>query len=310
MDIEALALFVRAAELGNITAAGRELDYVPSVASQKLVKLENALGMRLLCRTTRHISLSEDGLAFIPHAQKILSAVDEAYFAIAKGPNTPQQTVKISAPGSFARICLFPAIANFLKAHPNLKVNLVLSDSLQDLSAMGIDVAIRIAELKNSTLVARKIAADHRILCASPGYLHTFGEPRNPDDLEGHRCILLGEEAPWKFTEPGTARRPRMDNVFRTNCGESVRLAAAEGLGIASISQWNAKPSLDSGALVRVMSEFELQQNRDIWAIYPSTKLISSKARLFVEFLISEFAGKFPPQSVHQQQSDDARSQP
>ena len=288
MDIDALSLFIKAAALGNITAAGKELGLLPSVASQKLMKLENTLGLRLLSRTTRHISLTEDGRAFMPYAKNILAAIDEAYFSTTSANSNVRRTLKISAPGSFARICLIPLIADFLKIHRNLKINLILSDSLQDLNEIGIDVAIRIAELKDSTWVARNIAADYRILCASPAYLLSHGEPLTPIELEQHQCILFGEQDQWHFKCPKGAQQPALEAIFRTNCGESVRLAAEQGLGIASISTWNAKASLQNGALVRIMQDFELQQRRNIWAIYPSAKLISSKARLFVEFLTNE----------------------
>lgn len=252
------------------------------------MKLENTLGLRLLSRTTRHIALTEDGRAFMPYAKNILSAIDEAYFSTTSANSSVRRTLKISAPGSFARICLIPLVAEFLKTHHNLKINLVLSDSLQDLNEIGIDVAIRIAELKDSTLVARNLGADYRILCASPAYLLKHGAPLSPEELARHQCILFGEESKWNFQCAEGEQPPALEAVFRSDCGESVRLAAEQGLGIASISIWNARASLQSGALVRVMQGFELQQRRNIWAIYPSAKLISSKARLFVEFMKNE----------------------
>jgi DNA-binding transcriptional LysR family regulator len=287
MEIDGLSLFVRATELGNITAAGKELGLLPSVASQRLAKLERSLGMRLLHRTTRQVSLTEDGAEFLPHAHNILAAVDEAYLASAHGQNAPKRVLKLAAPGSFARIVLLPMIAKFLAQHPNLKIDLVLSDAIQDLTEIGVDVAIRIAVLKDSTQVARRIGSDHRILCAAPAYLAQHGTPQHPDELAAHQCILLGDEERWVFAQPGL-RSELLHGVLRVNCGETARLAAESGLGIVSVSAWNARKALEEGRLVPVLSAWPLAQLRDIWAIYPSSKLISSKARSFVEFLMQE----------------------
>lgn len=293
MDIQALNLFVRSMEMGNITAAGAELGLVPSVASQKLARLEKSLGMRLLHRTTRQVTLTEDGALFLPHASRIIAAVDEAYFTTIKSQETPKRVLRVSAPGSFARICLMPAVTRFLRSHPNLKIDLVLSDEVQNLTEIGIDVAIRIAELKDSTHVARKLGNDKRILCASPAYLERKGEPKEPGDLSRHDCITLGEENRWHFA--GTPRNTSsiINGCFRVNCGETARMAAVEGLGIASISLWNARAFLEKGELVEVLTTFALEQNRTIWAIYPSSRQISSKARALVDFLSQEFADGF-----------------
>jgi len=274
MDINALSLFVRATELGNITAAGKELGLLPSVASQRLAKLENTLGRRLLHRTTRQVSLTEDGVEFLPHAVKILAAVDDAYHLSANGSEVPRRILKLAAPG----------------LNPNLKIDLVLSDAIQDLTEIGVDVAIRIAALKDSTQVARRIGADRRILCAAPDYLAQRGEPAHPDDLQGHQCVLLGDEDSWSFETPDGGSSMAVSGVLRVNCGETARLAAESGLGIASISAWNARTALAEGRLVQILGKFPLRQQRDIWAIYPSSKLISSKACSFVDFLISEYA--------------------
>lgn len=293
MDIQALNLFVRSMEMGNITAAGAELGLVPSVASQKLARLEKSLGMRLLHRTTRQVTLTEDGALFLPHAFRIIAAVDEAYFTTAKGQETPKRGLRISAPGSFARVCLMPALTRFLRSHPNLKIDLVLSDEVQNLTEIGIDVAIRIAALKDSTHVARKLGDDKRILCASPAYLEQKGEPKEPEDLSRHDCIILGEEDRWHFADSPRKLTPIINGFFRVNCGETARMAAVEGMGIASISLWNARASLNKGELVEVLSSFGLEQNRTIWAIYPSSRQISTKARVFVDFLRQEFVDGF-----------------
>lgn len=289
LDLSALSLFVRAAELGNITAAGREAGLAPSVASERLAKLEASLGMRLLHRTTRQVTVTEDGAEFLPHAVRVLAAVDEAYLSRPYGQGAAKRVLKLAAPTSFAQAVLMPIIVRFLDAHPNLKIDLVLSDWIQDLTEIGVDLAIRIDELKDSTHVAREIGTDDRVLCAAPAYLARRGTPKSPEELPGHECVLLGAEDRWTFAASAGGVTAVLDGSLRVNSGDIARLAAEPGLGIASISTWNARRSLAEGRLVQVLADFPLEQRRRIWAIYPSARLISSKARSFVEFLMAAY---------------------
>jgi DNA-binding transcriptional LysR family regulator len=302
LDVEALSLFVRAAEMSNITAAGKELKLPASVASQRLSRLEAFLGMRLLHRTTRSVSLTEDGAEFLQHAHKILAAIDDAYAISQDAPGAFQRTLKIAAPGTLARLYLQPLLRKFLDAHPGLDIDMVLSDSIQNITELGVDVAIRVGKLNDSSHVARKLGPDVRILCASPEYLARKGRPQTPADLAGHDCVLLGDERRWSFTgKDGATVRQEVDGRLRVNCGESARLAAEDGIGIVCVSVWNARASLSAGKLVQVMSDYQVEQTRDIWAIYPSARLISSKARSFVDFLAQELG-----QELRSRMDDDA----
>ncbi|NBP96200.1 MAG: LysR family transcriptional regulator, partial [Gammaproteobacteria bacterium] len=189
METDDLVLFVRVAELRSLTAAGRDLRLTPAVVSARLIRLEKKLGMRLLNRTTRQVDLTPDGHSFLEHSLKILEAVDRAQSAIALNRDSPAGSLKVSAPVSFSRLHLAPAVARFTEAHPNLQLQLVASDRFDDFFHEQIDLLIRVAELKDSNMVARRIATSRRVLCASPDYLARVGEPKTPKELTEHNCL-------------------------------------------------------------------------------------------------------------------------
>lgn len=191
MNTDHLRLFLRVAATHNISSAGAELGLSPAVASVHLNKLEESLGVRLVHRTTRRVSLTEEGLAFFHHAEDVLSSVEAAKASVGAGSESPSGTLRVAAPASFGRMHLIPALKEFTQQHPNLNIDLMLSDTIIDLVEGGFDIAIRNSELKDSSLIARKLANDRRILCASPGYLASQGEPKTPQDLTSHNCITL-----------------------------------------------------------------------------------------------------------------------
>ncbi|MBD1390327.1 LysR family transcriptional regulator [Neiella sp. HB171785] len=289
MNIDHLKLFVRVASTHNITAAGAELGLSPAVASAHIGKLEQSLGVRLIHRTTRRVSLTEEGKAFLPHAQEVLAGVEAAKAAVGTGKLTPQGNLRITAPASFGRMHLVPALAGFLARYPDLTVELRMSDTIVDLIEGGFDVAIRNAELKDSTLIARKLATDKRILTASPAYIAAHGEPRTPQDLHRHKCIhLLGLET-WSFTTSQGAIQIKTNGVFRTDNGEAVRDACAAGLGISVNSTWSAYQHLQRGELVQVLSDYPLLSETALWAVYPSSRLVAPKVRAFVDYFADCF---------------------
>ena len=187
MNIEHLKLFVRLAATQNISLAGSELGISPAVASAHINKLEQGLDVRLVHRTTRKVSLTEEGLAFLPHAEEVLASVEAARAAVGAGSASPRGTLRITAPASFGRMHLMPALTGFLNRFPELSADIRFSDSIVDLVEGGFDIAIRNAELKDSSLIARKLATDQRIVCASPDYLSAFGEPATPDQQTAQR---------------------------------------------------------------------------------------------------------------------------
>jgi DNA-binding transcriptional LysR family regulator len=284
MNIEHLKLFVRLAITNNISLAGRELGVSPAVASAHISKLEEELGVRLVHRTTRKVSLTEEGVAFLPHAEEVLASIEAARASVGSGDALPKGTLRVTAPSSFGRMHLMPALNGFLSRYPDLVIDLRLSDSIVDLVEGGFDIAIRNANLKNSTLIARKLAPDNRIVCASPDYLAKFGEPSSPHDLRDHQCInLIGLES-WIFNTPDGQVSIKTTGSFRTDHGEAVRDACANGIGVAISSTWSVYEHLERGKLVQILGDYPLVSEAAIWAVYPSSRLLAAKVRVFIDY--------------------------
>lgn len=293
MNIEHLKLFVRLAITNNISLAGRELRLSPAVASAHISKLEQELGVRLVHRTTRKVSLTEDGVAFLPHAEEVLASIDAARASVGDGELLPKGTLRVTAPSSFGRMHLIPAIKGFLSRYPDLSMDLRLSDSIVDLVEGGFDIAIRNADLRNSTLIARRLATDNRIVCASPDYLANFGEPSFPGDLRNHQCInLIGLES-WTFDTADGHVTIKTTGNFRTDHGEAVRDGCVSGLGISIASTWSVYQHLERGELVQILKDYPLISESAIWAVYPSSRLLAPKVRVFIDYF-AEYYGSSP----------------
>jgi DNA-binding transcriptional LysR family regulator len=289
MNIEHLKLFVRIAATHNISMAGQDLGLSPAVASAHINKLEEGLGVRLIHRTTRKVSLTEEGKSFLPYAEDVLSSVDAALSSVGVGSISPQGTLRITAPASFGRMHLLPALNQFIALFPNLNVDLKLSDTIVDLVEGGFDIAIRNSYLKDSSLIARKLATDNRILCASPQYLATYGEPETPKALSAHNCITLFGLEDWGFATPNGQLNIKVKGNFRTDNGEAIRDACANGLGITINSKWSVYQHLQRGELVQILKDYPLVPEAAIWAVYPSSRLLAPKVRAFIDYYIEYF---------------------
>jgi DNA-binding transcriptional LysR family regulator len=293
MNIEHLKLFVRIASTHNISSAGKELGLSPAVASAHISKLENGLSVRLIHRTTRQVSLTEEGQAFLPHAENVLASIGIAKAAIGSGSVSPQGTLRVTAPASFGRMHMVPAFEGFLSKYPDLKVDIKLSDSIIDMVEGGFDIAIRDASLNDSTLIARKLASDKRIICASPDYLKKYGEPKTPQDLLKHQCTNFMGLENWQF-ETSTGRETiKTVNNFRGDNGEAVRDACINGIGITMSSIWCSYKHLRTGELVQILKDYPLVSSTDIWAVYPSSRLVAPKVRAFINYF-SDYFGEAP----------------
>lgn len=291
MNIEHLKLFIRVANTQNISAAGYEMDLSPAVASSYINKLEKHLGVRLIHRTTRKIALTEEGIAFLPHAEGVLTQIMTAEAAVGVGNHKPSGTLRVAAPASFGRMHIVPALETFLTRYPDLTIDLRLSDTIIDLVEGGFDIAIRNAELKDSTLIARMLAPDHRILCASPKYIAQHGTPKTPHELTKHACInLIGLEN-WTFETNKTPITIKTKGVFRTDNGEAIRDAAINHLGITVSSTWSIYEHLNNGELIQVLPEHKLYSKTNIWAVYPSSHLLAPKVRAFIDYFAQQFNG-------------------
>ena len=273
--------------------AGKELGLSPAVASAHINKLEDGLGVRLIHRTTRKVSLTEEGTAFLPHAEDVVASVRAAHASVGAGSTSPIGTLRVAAPASFGRMHLLPALNDFFVRYPDLSIDLKLSDSIIDLVEGGFDIAIRNSELKDSSLIARKLAPDTRILCASPNYLAKYGEPKFPDELNFHQCITLMGLDNWYFQTEKGQFNIKVKGRLRTDNGEAVRDACINGLGITINSKWSAYQQIKSGELVQILKDFPLTSNTAIWAVYPTSRLLAPKVRAFIDYF-SEYFGDTP----------------
>ncbi|MDG3085878.1 LysR family transcriptional regulator [Vibrio hannami] len=293
MNIEHLKLFVRLAATHNISQAGQELGLSPAVSSSHINKLEEALGVRLVHRTTRKVSLTEEGMAFLPHAEEVLASVEAARAAVGVGDSIPKGTLRITAPASFGRMHLMPVLKTFQEKYPDLVIDLRLTDSIVDLIEGGFDVAIRNAELKDSSLIARKLAVDKRIICASPEYLSKNGKPSKPEDLKEHKFLSLSGLENLLFDGPDGRIHVKPQASFKTDHGEAVRDACVNGMGIALCATWIAYEHMKRGELVEILADYTLVSDAAIWAVYPSSRLLAPKVRVFIDHL-ADFYGNPP----------------
>ncbi|NER39383.1 MAG: LysR family transcriptional regulator [Oscillatoria sp. SIO1A7] len=286
MDILSLRLFLRIAALGGVTAAAQDLSLSPASASARLVKLEETLGIRLFNRTTRSVSLTTDGEAFLPYAQQIIETLETGLSAVKGQGAEAEGLLRITMPGSFGRMYIIPALAEFHARHPLVSLDLRLSDAVLDVVEGAYDLIIRNAPLVDSSLIVRKLASDRRILVASPTYLERHGTPSRPEELAEHKCVSLADATRWTFENGQTVSVPQS---FAIDDGEALRQMLELGLGIGIKSVWNASESLKSGLLVEVMPEFPLVTNSAIWLLYPSRRIIPPKVHAMIDFLLERF---------------------
>ena len=293
MNVEHLKLFVRLATTQNISRAGQEIGLSPAVASTYINKLEAGLGVRLVNRTTRKVSLTEAGQAFLPHAKEVLTTIEMARASVGAGSTAPSGILRVTAPASFGRIHLLPALKGFLSTYPDLSLDLRLSDTIVDLVEGGFDIAIRNSELTDSTLIARKLAPDKRIICAAPDYLERKGIPQSPQALTEHQCInLVGMES-WVFDTSDGRTSIKTHGNLRTDNGEAIRDACINGMGLTISATWSVFQHIRNGDLVQVLPDYPLASDTAIWAVYPSTRLLPPKVRVFIDYF-ADFYGDPP----------------
>ena len=288
-----LEIFASVVATGSMSLTGRALGFSPAVISKRIKRLEDRLGTRLLQRTTRQISLTEAGQGFYDRVLAILAGLEEAEAYIAGRSSQMHGTLKISAPTSFGRLHIAPHLKSFMQAHPELALNLVLSDEFVDIVGGGFDLAIRIAELTDSSLVARRLAPVRRVLCASPAYIDAHGMPEDIDDLRRHICLPAHNLDPWRLEGPKGSLIFRPEGRLITNSSEVVREAVIAGLGIALRSTWDIGPELRDGRLMQVLPAYEGSHNVTLSAVYPSRQFLPAKVRVFIDFL-AELYGPVP----------------
>jgi DNA-binding transcriptional LysR family regulator len=292
MDTESVRLFVLCAEKLNISGAGRELGMAPAVASARLAKLEKTLGADLLRRTTRKVSLSLEGVDFLPFAKEMLAQEDAALAALGMVTPTVRGTLRFAAPSTFAQNYIAPILPNFLKKYPDITLDLRLSDTQFDLIEGSFDLALRNQEMSDSSLKGRKLADDTRVLCASPAYLAERGAIEKPTDLAQHRLISFKDFA-TKGLISDTGKKANFDPKAaneRLLCddGQSQKIATMAGVGVSINSMWSVHRELANGGLVRVLPNYRLDQQAALWLVYPKSNVLTAKVRVFIDFLLDE----------------------
>jgi DNA-binding transcriptional LysR family regulator len=301
MDLDSLRLFVRAAEKLNISAAGRDLGLAPAVASGRLAKLEREVGAELLHRSTRKVSVSIEGEEFLPFAREILAQNDAAMAALGKGQARASGTIRFAASSSFAQLYIAPILPEFLDRHPEINLDLRLSDAPFDLLDGSFDLALRNGSLGDSSLKARKLADASDILCAAPSYLERRAALQSPEDLSGHDLIAFRQlGSSMELVRDGERATIAMRNEktrIELDDGASQRLATMAGLGISLNARWNVAEALSEGALVEVLPDWQLVSDRAVWLVYPKSNVLTAKVRVLIDFLVEKIDRNPPWQS-------------
>ncbi len=293
-----ISLFLRVLDLGSISAAARSLDLSVAVASQRLKRLERELGVRLLHRTTRQLHATPEGAALAEQGRALVEDLEALTTGLRQAGTEVAGTLRVTTSASFGRQYISPLLPEFMARHPRIKLSINLNDQRLDLVSSGFDLAIRIGALDDSTLVARKLADNRRVLCASPEYLRKHGAPRAPEDLAHHDCVLLvgsqGRQDVWRMSDPeGREIAVRVRGRFESNYGEVLRDAVVAGLGIAMHSRWHVCDDLASGRLQPVLPDFPIATT-GIYAVMPQRRLVPPRVRAFVDFFAEAF-GETPP---------------
>ena len=298
-NVKAMRLFLTVVQTGSLSGAGRQSGLSPASVSRQITALEDDLGVRLLNRTSRRLSLTEAGQVYLEHAERLLQDIDELRDAVSQMAVKPRGTLRIQSRISLGTQHVAPLIPTFLALYPDLKIDLWLTDNDLDLIEHGIDLAIRTGNLSDSTLIGRRLASSPRVICASPEYWAEHGKPATPEALMDHNCLTYRFEfgtaaALWQFRiDTGQSINIQVAGNFQTNNGEALRVATLSGLGVAMLPAWSVKDHLKAGSLERVLSDYETTVSDldfGIYAVYLSRRNLSAKTRLFVDHLVTEFS--------------------
>lgn len=289
--LDDMMAFIKVVDARSFTAAADRLGLSKSVVSRRISEMEDRLGARLLNRTTRKLSLTEVGQAFYERCVRIVGDVEEAERAVGDLHGTPRGRLRINAPVSFGRLHLAAAIVAFVEKHPAIEIDIELNDRYVDLLDDGYDLAIRIGRLRDSSLVARKLAPCRRAVVASPDYLRRHGAPQTPDDLMRHNCLIYTNVAAaeqWQFVDRDGVKTVKVVGTMRANNGDLTCAAAAAGMGVAVLPTFLCGAALAAGELIAVDLKLHAPDS-GVYAVYPQNRHLSSKVRAFVDFLVARF---------------------
>ena len=289
---EGVCEFVSVAEQGGFTAAARKLGVSVAQVSRQVAQLEDRLQAKLLLRTTRQVRLTELGDIYYRHCRQLLDNLYEAELAVGRHQAEPQGTLRITAPVSYGESRIAPLVNDFMLRYPQMEVTLTLTNQLLDLVHDGFDLAIRLGHLKDSTLIARKLAERMPYVCASPAYAARNGVPLSLPELAQHSC-LVGNSDEWHFTLQGQPHTLRVQGQLHCNSGHALLDAALKGIGIIQLPDYYVYPHLASGELLELFPECRAPAE-GIWALYPQNRHLSPKVRLLVDYLADQLGSASP----------------
>lgn len=285
MNLADIAVFVEAVQAGSLAAAARKLDIAAMVASRRLMGLEQELAVRLVHRTTRALALTAEGEAFLPYAQALLEDAANGRAAIRPSESGASGLLRVTASVPFGRKVAMAMIPAFMADNPLVRVELTLTDAVTDIVAQGMDLAIRIAPLADSSLIAKRLADSPRRLYASPAYVATRGRPARLADLADHDCLTVAGTTHWSFDGEGRGQRRHVRGRFSTNSVEALHQACLDGMGITVLAEWNVAEDVAAGRLLRLDLADAAPEALGIWAVYPTARQVPPKVRLFVDAL-------------------------
>jgi DNA-binding transcriptional LysR family regulator len=283
----AIPIFVAVVESGSFSAAAERLSMTKSAVSKRVSSLEDNLGTRLFHRSTRKLTLTEAGEQFSDYARNSLFIAQQGINATTLHQGKPKGTLKINAPMTFSRLHLVPLLKEFLDLYPDIKVILNMDDKIVDMIEGGYDVGIRIGELKDSSLIAKKLAKCDSVVCASPEYLTEYGIPKTPSDLKDHNCIyysLFQAGVEWTFFRDNEKSKVEPKGNFVVNNSDAIGEMLLQGLGICQMPTFIVRKYLDSGQLIEVLDDYNLPQH-NIYAVYPERRHVPEKVRVFLDFV-------------------------
>jgi len=283
-------IFLNVASAGSLSAAARQLDITPMQVSRRLATLETQLGVRLFHRSTRSVSLTAEGEAFLPYANTMVETEESARSTLNSSSAKASGVLRMTAPSIFGQSVVLPLLPRLLKQHPELRIDLDLSDRVVDIVGQGLDMALRLAPLPDSELVARRLTHNPRLICAAPDYLERHGRPSTLSDLDAHHCILLQAIPRWPFMVNGTMQHKRMMGRVSTSSIDAVRTAAIQGLGMAMLTYWDVCKQLADGSLIEVGLKDAAMEELSVWAVTPTRRYLPTRVSVMLEALEAALA--------------------
>jgi DNA-binding transcriptional LysR family regulator len=288
--LQEITIFARIVGTGSLSAAARDLGMSPALVSRNLASLESRLGVRLINRTTRSLHLTDEGAAYYETCTRVLAEIQEADAAVSAGRAEPRGVLRVALPASFGNQHVAPLVPKFAERYPDVQLALSLSDRTVNVVEEGFDLAVRIADLADSSLAARKLAPNRRVVCASPAYLARHGTPRTPADLTRHHVVATDFTMNWDYRDPdGKPGSVRVSGRYACDNWEVLREWALAGLGIALKSTWDVRRHLEDGSLVSLLPGYTFARDVAIYAVYPHRRHLPAKTRAFIEFLAESF---------------------